>query len=110
MGHLKRLTAEARAGSSESRRASDNTMQQASKMTSRSSRLSVSGPSRGAKKAIEVMNKDKAVKQGIFEEVLRLRDVESWPTWEKEASTFPWTYEENEEAYIIEGECTVTPS
>mmetsp|Transcript_12251 Transcript_12251/g.23069 ORF Transcript_12251/g.23069 Transcript_12251/m.23069 type:complete len:93 (-) Transcript_12251:39-317(-) len=56
------------------------------------------------------MNKEKAVKQGIFEEVLKLRDVESWPTWECEASTFPWTYEENEEAYITEGECVVTPS
>ena len=56
------------------------------------------------------MNKEKAVKQGIFEQVLKLRDVESWPTWESEASTFPWTYEQNEEAYITEGECIVTPS
>ena len=32
------------------------------------------------------MNKEKAVKQGIFEDVLKLRDVESWPTWECEVS------------------------
>jgi hypothetical protein len=62
------------------------------------------------KKEIELMNKEKAVKQGIFEDVLKLRDVESWPTWECEASTFPWTYEQSEEAYITEGECVVTPS
>merc|ERR1712174_157980 len=58
------------------------------------------------KKEIELMNKEKAVKQGIFEDVLKLRDVQ----WECEASTFPWTYEQSEEAYIIEGECIVTPS
>lgn len=56
------------------------------------------------------MNAEIAVKPSIFDEVLKLRSVESWPTWECEASTFPWTYEENEEAYITEGECVVTPS
>lgn len=61
-------------------------------------------------KQIELMNADIAVKPSIFEEVLKLRAVESWPTWECEASTFPWTYEESEEAYITEGECVVTPS
>ncbi|QDZ20084.1 DUF861 domain-containing protein [Chloropicon primus] len=61
-------------------------------------------------KQIELMNADIAVRPSVFEEVLRLREVESWPTWECEASTFPWTYEESEEAYITEGECIVTPS
>ena len=56
------------------------------------------------------MNEEIAVKPSIFKEVLRLREVESWPTWECEASTFPWTYEEGEEAYITEGECVVTPT
>lgn len=34
---------------------------------------------------------------------------EKWSMWEKEASTFPWTYEMNEVCYILEGEVTVTP-
>ena len=36
-------------------------------------------------------------------------DVSSWPIWEKEASSFPWTYDMNEVCYILEGEVTVTP-
>ncbi|CAG0977188.1 hypothetical protein MTYP_01554 [Methylophilaceae bacterium] len=35
--------------------------------------------------------------------------VSSWPTWSKEVSVFPWTYSEQEVAYILEGEVTVTP-
>jgi len=30
------------------------------------------------------------------------------PTWSKEPSTFPWTYSEQETAYVLEGEVTVT--
>ena len=36
-------------------------------------------------------------------------DVNSWPTWSKEVSTFPWSYNSQEIAYILEGEVTVTP-
>ena len=35
--------------------------------------------------------------------------VRSWPTWSKEVSTFPWSYNSQEIAYILEGEVTVTP-
>ena len=35
--------------------------------------------------------------------------VEYWPIWEKEVSTFEWTYDENEKCYILEGEAIVTP-
>lgn len=35
--------------------------------------------------------------------------VSSWPTWSKEVSTFPWTYGEQEIAYVLEGEVVVTP-
>ena len=41
---------------------------------------------RAAKKQIELMNRERAVKVSIFEEVLKLREVESWPTWECEVS------------------------
>lgn len=41
----------------------------------------------------------------------RLADlgVSKWPTWEKEVSVFPWTFLEQEIAYILEGECVITP-
>ncbi|HEY8353485.1 MAG TPA: cupin domain-containing protein [Methylophilaceae bacterium] len=40
---------------------------------------------------------------------LQALGVFSWPTWSKEVSTFPWSYSEQETAYILEGEVTVTP-
>ena len=33
----------------------------------------------------------------------------SWPTWEKEVSVFPWHFHEQEIAWILEGECVITP-
>jgi len=35
--------------------------------------------------------------------------VSRWPTWEKEVSVFPWFFHEQEIAYILEGECVITP-
>ena len=35
--------------------------------------------------------------------------VSKWPTWQKEVSVFPWTFPEQEIAYILEGECVITP-
>ena len=35
--------------------------------------------------------------------------VEVWPLWEKEVSTFEWTYDQKETCYIVKGEATVTP-
>ena len=32
-----------------------------------------------------------------------------WPTWNKEVSVFPWFFHEQEIAYILEGECVITP-
>lgn len=40
---------------------------------------------------------------------LKSLGVSTWPTWSKEVSKFPWTYSEQEVAYILEGEVTVTP-
>ena len=34
--------------------------------------------------------------------------VNHWPIWTKEASEFPWTYDEPETCYFLEGEVTVT--
>ncbi len=36
--------------------------------------------------------------------------VDSWPIWRKEPSTFDWTYDTKEMAYILEGEAVVTPA
>lgn len=35
--------------------------------------------------------------------------VSSWPIWSKEVSTFAWSYQSQEIAYIVEGEVSVTP-
>lgn len=35
--------------------------------------------------------------------------VTRWPTWSKEVSVFPWTFGEQEIAYVLEGEVVVTP-
>lgn len=40
---------------------------------------------------------------------LQALGVAQWPTWEKEVSTFPWTFPEQEMAWILEGECVITP-
>lgn len=36
--------------------------------------------------------------------------VSKWPTWQKEVSTFDWIFFEQEIAYILDGECVITPS
>ena len=35
--------------------------------------------------------------------------VFAWPIWQKEASDFPWHYDEIETCYFLEGSVTVTP-
>ncbi|WP_421657643.1 cupin domain-containing protein [Leptothermofonsia sp. ETS-13] len=42
-------------------------------------------------------------------ETLEQLGVFRWPTWSKEASEFPWTYEDQETCYFLEGEVSVTP-
>lgn len=37
-------------------------------------------------------------------------NVSKWPTWQKEVSVFPWVFPEQEIAYILEGECVITPA
>jgi uncharacterized cupin superfamily protein len=35
--------------------------------------------------------------------------VADWPIWTKEVSKFPWTYDDTETCYFLEGEAIVTP-
>ncbi|WP_457632121.1 cupin domain-containing protein [Oceanithermus desulfurans] len=42
-------------------------------------------------------------------EKLEAMGVFGWPVWTKEESTFPWTYEDAETCYFLEGRVVVTP-
>ena len=35
--------------------------------------------------------------------------VSEWSIWTKEASEFPWYYDDSETCYFLEGDVTVTP-
>ena len=35
--------------------------------------------------------------------------VSDWPIWTKETSEFPWSYDEPETCYFLEGDVVVTP-
>ena len=43
------------------------------------------------------------------EERLAKLGVRSRPIWAKEPSIFPWTYDEPETCYVLEGDVVVTP-
>jgi len=43
------------------------------------------------------------------EERLEELGVRGWPTWGSEVAKFPWTYDEDETCYILEGDVIVTP-
>lgn len=49
------------------------------------------------------------VEQQVDQARLNALGVAGWPTWKKEVSRFDWVFHEQEQAYIIEGECVVTP-
>ena len=58
--------------------------------------------------------KQVAVSQIIVEKTpsqtkLNALNVTKWPTWKKEVSTFDWSFPEQEIAYILEGDCIITP-
>lgn len=44
-------------------------------------------------------SRDRLTELGVFD----------WPIWTKEASTFPWTYDDSETCYFLAGEVIVTP-
>ncbi len=41
---------------------------------------------------------------------LEVMGVYDWPLWSKEVSTFDWTYDQQEECYILSGRFIVTPN
>ena len=50
------------------------------------------------------------VERSPKEERLVQLGVRAWPIWTKEASTFPWTYDEPEICFFLEGDVVVTPT
>jgi uncharacterized cupin superfamily protein len=42
------------------------------------------------------------------EQELSQLNVKSWGVWTKEVSEFPWSYDDTETCYILEGEVEVT--
>ncbi len=47
----------------------------------------------------QISREDRLSELGVFE----------WPVWTKEVSEFPWSYDEKETCYFLEGEVIVTP-
>jgi uncharacterized cupin superfamily protein len=41
---------------------------------------------------------------------LETMGVDSWPIWRKEVSRFPWSYEQDEVCYLLEGRAIVRPA
>ena len=49
------------------------------------------------------------VERDPSDERLQELGVLNWPIWTKEASEFPWSYDEQETCYFLEGDVVVTP-
>jgi uncharacterized cupin superfamily protein len=50
----------------------------------------------------------KITKEKPAPEKLQALKIDTWSPWECEPSTFDWSYDANETAYVLEGEVTVT--
>lgn len=49
------------------------------------------------------------VESNLSEARFKELGIKNWPTWQKEVSVFPWAFVTTEHAYILEGECVMTP-
>ena len=43
----------------------------------------------------------------LTNEEINARGIRNWPIWTKEASRFPWHYDDREQCLILEGEIVV---
>ena len=50
------------------------------------------------------------IERQIAQDKAKARGVFNWPIWEKEESSFPWTYDSAETCYFLEGDVIVTPN
>ncbi|MEQ1602032.1 MAG: cupin domain-containing protein [Methylophilaceae bacterium] len=51
-----------------------------------------------------------SIEHNPSEDRLKQLGVAKWPTWSKEVSVFPFEFNARETAYILEGDCTITPN
>ena len=49
------------------------------------------------------------IEKNPTEDRLKELGVRDWSIWTKEASEFPWSYDDPETCYFLEGDVTVTP-
>ena len=49
----------------------------------------------------------KVIIEKLSEREIMERNIKNWPVWEKEISRFDWTYDGDEECFILEGEVDV---
>ena len=49
------------------------------------------------------------IERGPSKDRLDALGVTGWPIWTKEASEFPWSYDEQEICYFLEGDVEVVP-
>ena len=54
-------------------------------------------------------NTDISVTSQPSSEQLDKLNVFNWSIWEKEVSEFPWTYDDTETCYFLEGDVLITP-
>jgi uncharacterized cupin superfamily protein len=50
----------------------------------------------------------KITKEKPAPKMLQALKIDTWSPWECEPSTFDWSYDANETAYVLDGEVTVT--
>jgi uncharacterized cupin superfamily protein len=50
----------------------------------------------------------KIIVKKLTDEEKKEMNIESWGIWEKEISTFPWSYSQEEQCYITEGAAKIT--
>jgi len=43
----------------------------------------------------------------LTEEEIAQKGIRSWPVWEKEISRFSWSYDSEEQCYIVEGDVVI---
>lgn len=55
------------------------------------------------------MSKEIRIEREPNEARLQELGVQKWPIWTKEISDFPWTYDDQETCYFLEGEVIVKP-
>lgn len=60
--------------------------------------------------SLKMAGKEIEVVKNPSKDFLESKGVFSWGTWGCEASTFPWTYSDNESCYLLKGQVTVTPT